>query len=244
MEVHHHPEVPHGKLKHFKEYFLEFLMIFLAVTMGFIAENIREHISDSSKESEYITGMVKNLETDTANLKVIIKRTRRQLKGIDTLRNIPKEKLSDIKVQDSLYRYTTKYLFILDPFKNDDATLIQLRNAGGYRLIRNPRVLDSIAGYESKMSNIDLQVNYLFTTLNKSIDAAGSVFDFNVYAKLKSGGAVVPALTTNDKSKIYSFYNQCWIMSIAVKNYDQMLEDHLAYTTRLITFIKKEYDVE
>jgi hypothetical protein len=54
MEVHHHPELPHGESKRFKEYVLEFLMIFLAVTMGFIAESIREHLSDSSKESEYI----------------------------------------------------------------------------------------------------------------------------------------------------------------------------------------------
>ncbi len=32
MEVHHHPQV---EKKNFKEYFLEFLMIFLAVTLGF-----------------------------------------------------------------------------------------------------------------------------------------------------------------------------------------------------------------
>jgi hypothetical protein len=38
MEVHHYPQ---GEKKYFKDYFLEFLMIFLAVTLGFIAENIR-----------------------------------------------------------------------------------------------------------------------------------------------------------------------------------------------------------
>jgi len=38
MEVHH----PHVEKKRFKEYFLEFIMIFLAVTMGFFAETIRE----------------------------------------------------------------------------------------------------------------------------------------------------------------------------------------------------------
>src|ERR1700733_4696770 len=44
MEVHHHPKV---EKKNFKEYFLEFIMIFLAVTMGFIAENIREHFTET-----------------------------------------------------------------------------------------------------------------------------------------------------------------------------------------------------
>ena len=47
MEVHHHPDL-HHKRKNFKEYFLEFLMIFLAVTMGFIAENFRESMSAKS----------------------------------------------------------------------------------------------------------------------------------------------------------------------------------------------------
>ena len=44
MEVHQHPKI---EQKNFKEYFLEFIMIFLAVTMGFIAENIREHFSET-----------------------------------------------------------------------------------------------------------------------------------------------------------------------------------------------------
>lgn len=51
MEVHHHPDL-HHKEKHFKEYFLEFLMIFLAVTMGFFAENIREHFVESKIASQ------------------------------------------------------------------------------------------------------------------------------------------------------------------------------------------------
>ena len=46
MEVHHHPKV---EKKNFKEYFLEFLMIFLAVTLGFFAESFREHLAESKK---------------------------------------------------------------------------------------------------------------------------------------------------------------------------------------------------
>jgi hypothetical protein len=49
MEVHHHPDL-HHKAKPWKEYFLEFIMIFLAVTMGFFADNIREHIVDAKKK--------------------------------------------------------------------------------------------------------------------------------------------------------------------------------------------------
>ena len=45
MEVQKHPRHVTRKKKS-GEYFLEFLMIFLAVFLGFIAENIREHVVD------------------------------------------------------------------------------------------------------------------------------------------------------------------------------------------------------
>ena len=51
MEVHHHPNV---EKKNFREYLLEFIMIFLAVTLGFFAENLREGISDSTHANKYV----------------------------------------------------------------------------------------------------------------------------------------------------------------------------------------------
>jgi hypothetical protein len=51
MEVHHHPNVEN---KNFKEYFLEFLMIFLAVTLGFFAESLRVNIVENKKLHGYM----------------------------------------------------------------------------------------------------------------------------------------------------------------------------------------------
>ncbi|HLY71327.1 MAG TPA: hypothetical protein VKR53_16450 [Puia sp.] len=65
MEVHHHP---HMEKKRFKEYFLEFLMIFLAVTMGFFAENIREYFSDNERVTQLSRELVQDLKKDTATL--------------------------------------------------------------------------------------------------------------------------------------------------------------------------------
>ena len=45
MEVHYHPHMPKGEKKPFSEYLLEFLMISLAVTLGFFAESMREAIT-------------------------------------------------------------------------------------------------------------------------------------------------------------------------------------------------------
>ncbi|MCR8557026.1 hypothetical protein KXD93_05210 [Mucilaginibacter sp. BJC16-A38] len=244
MEVHHHPKVPHEKNKHLKEYFLEFLMIFLAVTMGFIAESIREHSTDSSKEKEYIEGMIKDLKVDTANIKFIISQGNEQLRGLDTLKNISREKLSDLKVQDSLYKYSTHYLFGLNPFKSEDITLIQLRNAGGYRLIRKGGAVDSIARYESKLDIVSLQQTFLSQGITKAVDAANLIFNFNAYAKMRLHPGATEVLVTTDKEKINSFYNQCWMMSVMVTNYNSILKNHLEYSTTLIAYLKKTYNME
>src|SRR5580658_4302479 len=66
MEVHHHPNV---EKKNFKEYFLEFLMIFLAVTMGFFAETIRESYTEHHHAKDFASSLLKDLEADTAQLK-------------------------------------------------------------------------------------------------------------------------------------------------------------------------------
>ncbi len=50
MEVHHHGHV-HEKKK-WKEYVFQFLMLFLAVFCGFLAENQREHVVENQREKK------------------------------------------------------------------------------------------------------------------------------------------------------------------------------------------------
>src|SRR5271163_4475649 len=82
MEVHHHP---HVEKKNFKEYFLEFLMIFLAVTMGFFAESLREHLVNIKKEKGYIISLKEDLATDTSSLAKLIPTAQLQFEKLDSL---------------------------------------------------------------------------------------------------------------------------------------------------------------
>ena len=82
MEVHHHP---HIEKKSFKEYFFEGLMIFLAVSMGFIAENIRENINNTEHAKILTEQLVKDLIIDTVNINRIIDNSITYQKRIDTL---------------------------------------------------------------------------------------------------------------------------------------------------------------
>jgi len=66
MEVHHHTAPK--KEKHFKHYLFEFLMLFLAVSAGFLVENQRVHIVENKREKIFIKSFVEDLKQDTANI--------------------------------------------------------------------------------------------------------------------------------------------------------------------------------
>jgi hypothetical protein len=55
MEVHPHILTPRKKWIH---YFWEFLMLFLAVFCGFLAENLREHSVEHQREKQYVQSLV------------------------------------------------------------------------------------------------------------------------------------------------------------------------------------------
>ena len=149
MEVHHHPHAPHSKK--FKEYFLEFLMIFLAVTMGFLAENLREHIGEKKKEKEFVHGFVADLKTDTARLTAVLKYYDHILPLLDSGR----KNFHKLFQPSSLY--TISYLqFSMEGFEDfnyTDATLQQIKSSGGMPLIKNKAAVDSILYYDAKVKS-------------------------------------------------------------------------------------------
>ena len=67
MEL-HHPHLEHRD-KPWKEYLLEGLMIFLAVSLGFIAENIREHLSEQNRKKELLEIVSQDFNKDLEQLK-------------------------------------------------------------------------------------------------------------------------------------------------------------------------------
>jgi hypothetical protein len=58
MEVHHHSHHP----KKWKEYITEFLMLFLAVSLGFLAENLREGYVEKERSHELVSSFIKDVE--------------------------------------------------------------------------------------------------------------------------------------------------------------------------------------
>jgi len=118
-------------------------MLFVAVFCGFLAENYRETIINKEKAHHYIQNMVADLKADTAYLNFSIYYQQLWSDHLDSAFQIPIERLKDINSQDTFYYHFLPYYCWLQPFIQNDNTITQLK-AGGFNLIRNEEVVDSI----------------------------------------------------------------------------------------------------
>src|SRR5947209_6870145 len=148
MEVHHHSDLHHKK-KHFGEYFLEFLMIFLAVTLGFLAENLREHITNNAKEKEYIRGFIRNVQDDTAVLIHVIQFDSIQVSKIDIFLRERHANMNLDSNRKKFYFLAYNTFYNSASFTSNNATLQQLKSTGDYRLIKKDHVSDSLSKYDT-----------------------------------------------------------------------------------------------
>ena len=147
MEVHHHHHEPHSHKK-WHHYFWEFFMLFLAVTLGFLVENMREHYVEHQREKQYMKSFVNDVAADTARLNELIHLRNDRERMFDSL--------SYLLDQGPPYGSTNMiyYYSIFIPrminirFVPNDGTMQQLKNAGGLRLLRNQIVADSIVHYD------------------------------------------------------------------------------------------------
>ena len=151
MEVHHHS---HTERKKWTHYFWEFLMLFLAVFCGFLAEYKLEHTIEHNRERQFITTLIEDLKSDTAQLTQVITYKKRRENMVDSL--IMNLSSPDYGKQGSEIYYYARNLTRPQYFFPNDRTIQQLKNSGSLRLIRNLAVSDSIMYY-------DQQVRYLLT---------------------------------------------------------------------------------
>jgi hypothetical protein len=68
MEVHHHSHHP----KKWKEYITEFIMLFAAVTLGFLAENYREHQVIEHRIELNKIAILKDLQADSSEIAKVL----------------------------------------------------------------------------------------------------------------------------------------------------------------------------
>jgi hypothetical protein len=248
MEVHHHPDLHHRRKK-LREYFLEFLMIFLAVTMGFLAESLREHISDNAREKDYISSLLNNIKDDTSSIRHTIEENQTKLNSLIKLVGLSRGDLADTGSRRALYRLVSGFVGFYSVFGSNDATMMQLKNSGGLRYIRRGHVADSIAEYDNQMKSIQTAGDLCVKGTDAGLNASHEVLDYSVFLdtsywnKGNRSRDLLPLLAEDRRSQRFMF-NKIEFEVGATKNYLTNMRDRIPFMGRMIAYLKKEYDIE
>jgi hypothetical protein len=244
MEVHHHPQV---ERKRFKEYFLEFLMIFLAVTMGFFAESLREGISNREREKQYVELLVQDLKKDTAALDYSIRRLNVDIQNADTLLSLYAHDQLKGEDDDRILILSITCGLSVDIIFNDRAAS-QLKNSGSMGLIRKKDVAATLLQYWNNQIRLN-QIHDRFESIRMEHHRLSyKTFHWYKWYYQNAEGTDSVLLRSHVKAFI-NFQNVEEFVNIVSNLYNMGKVQYLPYlrsqlqlATQLIELINKEYN--
>ena len=140
MEVHAHSHTARKKWTH---YFWEFLMLFLAVFCGFLAENQREHMVEHQREKQFMLSLTEDLKTDILQLEKYKKWRKETNADFDSLIILLSTENPESNAYD-IYKIANRSFLRTGLPDISERTIQQLKNSGGLRLIRKEEVSGQI----------------------------------------------------------------------------------------------------
>lgn len=248
MEVHHHP---HSEEKGFKKYFLEFLMIFLAVTLGFFAEGLRENISNRHREKQYMQSMLEDLKNDSSSLIHEYHSAIYDAKGMDSLKTMLYSDPARLNIPE-LYRLQVTYSSVFG-VTFDNRTSSQLK-AGGMNFIKSGEVANEISNYWLKENILLSTIDNISGKLDHAYELRYAIFNFK-YADLSLRDPITrrfespvdpnSRLLSADPALLVNYANRLSYVVIILNNrYSVQILKQYKSATDLIALIRKEYNLK
>jgi hypothetical protein len=238
MEVHHHAHTSRKKWTH---YFWEFIMLFLAVFCGFLAEYQLEHKIEKDREKIYIRSFYEDLGSDVMELERLQGVLSRQLLSADSVSYLMKQ-VKEKTPANMIYVYLRRLgRSSTVNFYANDRTIVQLRNSGGMRLIHNKGVSDSMVSYYREVEWIrflnDESLNFKRTLR----DIYPDILYSTSYAKtIDSGNQVInPVDTLYLRSLDPDRFNTCLYYVYEIKGLTMGLKRRISELAEKATLIRK-----
>ena len=177
MEVHHHPHIP-THAKPWKEYLLEGLMIFVAVTLGYGAENVREHYVETKKALV----SAKNLYVDVINDSTGYAKTRNNRNKQDSCFEIinahynNNELDKEIPAVYAAHAHITRRML----YQMNTLALDEVKNSGTLKFLESDELKAGIQRYASLGSGLKLREQREFSYIDRMLDPISTKnFEFN-----------------------------------------------------------------
>jgi hypothetical protein len=154
MEVHKHPHHVTHKKK-WGEYLLEFFMLFLAVFLGFVAENIRENSVEHEREKEYAWSLYVEFYADSVTIANKVAARLSKEKDCEYLYNYVKDS-SLTNLPKEVYPALTTVFYLINSytFEPKDGVLSQLKSSGSLRYFKNQELQKLFGDISVAINNV------------------------------------------------------------------------------------------
>jgi hypothetical protein len=242
MEVHHHSH--HGKKK-WTEYFWEFFMLFLAVTLGFFVENQREHYIEHQRAKKYAKQMYNDLKKDTGYYNFLIADIGQYVTSFDTVNALfdISPPVSNQRLIAALLPKRSTYPVVLV-----STTFNQMRSSGSLRYFSNDSLSNKISEYyEFTHPMIHKATDYANDFFTKEIQSFMlDHFDYNEsdYQTDKLKVADPKYIDRNPKTDILIRNRFVLYNSLLKFNIDKPVPYALNEAKKLLDLLKKEYTLK
>ncbi len=246
MEVHHHAHTSRKKWTH---YFWEFLMLFLAVFCGFLAEYQLEHKIEKDREKQFINSLHADLQDDIKKLDAMLVLEQEGIAKLDTLMQLLNNPELAKQNGDQLY-YTARVGPRSQPFANNSRTFDQLKFSGGFRLIRHAASSNKIMEYYNQLSWIRLledNYNHEFDNFKK---IGAKILDPAILRKQEGDKGEIlrsndnPSLITYDARLLKELAFHTLQMNGSRRSKLLLLENMKKSGDDLVSFLKDKYHLE
>jgi hypothetical protein len=258
MEVHHHahdPAAPHHK-KNWKSYFWEFLMLFLAVSLGAYVENTRESMLHKKEMKSQLSSMLSDLQSDIILFDSV---TDRNSNGAQMADSLVEMLHSDITNTTEIYFAARIVTANLGYYYTNSKSFDQLKTAGLLRYIKSKDLLDSIGSYYASFQWLSNQIDLIRLKMDEIHKGNTRLFDSYVFQQMTMNIKIVsnsglggrrtsiskplikPSLLSADVKDINTVSLNYHYYSTTIKFY---IRNAIALQNRakvLIEMIKKDY---
>ena len=217
--------------------------------MGFFAESYREHLSEQSKEKEYVHSLIEDLKSDQQLLSQHISQMKSGISMMDSM-------IAILNTPGLVNENTGQLYFLarlaprIYPLANNNRTFEQLKNSGSFRLIRNLGTSNKIMTYYEKFPLISLLQSINETEFTEYKKVAAKIFDPSVFISMEGVNAEVKRISNNPplRSADNELLQELSIFSVYMHGTKKGIlgadEEIKIAGAELIEYLQKEYHVE
>ena len=141
------PQYKPSTKKKWWKYFFEFLMLFLAVTLGFFVDNLREEMADRNLESQHIQSLLSDLKQDTSLFQRQIREHKQVIDMCDSVMLLLKKEERTQHDLQRLYFLSRRMMPQIKTFFLNDRAYEEMTSSGVLRLVHHKNIADSISKY-------------------------------------------------------------------------------------------------